>query len=321
MRCKRLIALFLSMVLLVTVSISASAASGTKYEAESNNSMSSADRTYDDYDNYGRISPAGDEDWWVVKFNKSGCGSFWLGNIPSGHDYDLRVYDRYGNVISKSINNGNTQEFVTVDITANVDYYVKVYGNGTSSSSYYLMRAKLYTWRDCTGMALYEQQTGSTCGAANMRMILYKYGISQTESDVIQRAREVTNMSDGYMYQTLHYAVLNDYLAAYGKPTRYKYTLVNWISEASYLSNIQRNINGNYPLIALCEYSDSPYFGTSDGHFITIRGYSPDAQRAQVRVNDSTPGTYGIKGIPLSLLRDYTNSSNGRCHFTSVLWS
>lgn len=32
------------------------AASGTKYEVESNNTYGLADTTYDDYDNYGRIS-------------------------------------------------------------------------------------------------------------------------------------------------------------------------------------------------------------------------------------------------------------------------
>ena len=91
MQVKRFSVIFLAIVVVAAMLAIPASAAGTKNEVESNNSMSQADRTYDDYNNYGTINPAGDEDWWVVSFPNSGSGSFWLGNIPAGHDFDLRA--------------------------------------------------------------------------------------------------------------------------------------------------------------------------------------------------------------------------------------
>lgn len=62
-RAKKIISLILATAILCMFTVPASASSGTVNESESNNSMSTADRTYDDRDNYGAISSAGDEDW------------------------------------------------------------------------------------------------------------------------------------------------------------------------------------------------------------------------------------------------------------------
>lgn len=317
---KKLLSLILVVLVLCAFAIPASASSGTVYESESNNSMSTADRTYDDRDNYGSIGYAGDEDWWVISFPKDGCGSFWLGNIPSGHDYDLRVYDSNGNLLAKSIRNGTSDEFATINAKRNENYYVKIYGYNTATTAKYLMRAKLYSWRDAD-TPLYEQEQYDSCGAANMRMVLANSAIYVSEATVRERARIITGEDRGYMNQWQLYEVLNWFLSSYSRVTRFNYYFVNDISEASYWSSIQKNVNNGDPIITLCEYEDSGYFGSSSGHFITIRSYSPDAQRKQVRVNDSTPGSSGIKGIPLADLRDYTLYPNGRCHFTAPAWS
>ena len=68
------------------------AASGTINESENNNTVSAADKTYDDYDNYGAISSTSDVDWWKVTFTQNGEANFWLGNIPSGCNYNLYLY-------------------------------------------------------------------------------------------------------------------------------------------------------------------------------------------------------------------------------------
>ena len=122
------------------------ASAGTIYESEPNNTYSAADLTYDDYDNYGYISTTSDVDWWKVKFNSSGTANFWLGNVPSGCDYDLRLYSSNGTtLIQSSTNSGNANELITINVSANVYYYIKINSySGSSSSSRYLFRAKLY---------------------------------------------------------------------------------------------------------------------------------------------------------------------------------
>ena len=122
------------------------AAAGTIYESEPNNTYGTADLTYDDYDNYGYISTTSDVDWWKIKFNSSGSANFWLGNIPSGCDYDLRLYSSNGTtLLQSSTNSGNANELITINVSANVYYYIKITSySGSSSSSRYLFRSKLY---------------------------------------------------------------------------------------------------------------------------------------------------------------------------------
>lgn len=101
-----------------------SLAAGTLYESESNNTYSTADRTYDDYDNYGALSSTSDVDWWVVSFSSAGEANFWLGNIPSGCDYELTLYASNGTTLLASSRNGsNTAELITYSVSANTKYY------------------------------------------------------------------------------------------------------------------------------------------------------------------------------------------------------
>lgn len=317
MKVKRVTAIFLTMVIAASMLAIPASAAGTKNEVESNNSMSQADRTYNDYNNYGTINPAGDEDWWVVSFPNSGSGSFWLGNIPSGHDFDLRVYDATGKVIAKSINNGNAQEYVCVDIEANKNYYVKIYGNGTGSSSQYLMRAKLYSWKDVS-TPLYQQDLSNSCGAANMRMVLARYGIYVSELSVRERAED---MGGSYMDQTFLDDILNDFFIENSISTRYTDHYVYNISDSTYWSKITSNINAGKPMIVMLAYDDDHYFpNSSDGHYVTIRSYSPDSQTQQARINDSTRGNSDVRGIPLTDLNYYTRYPTGNCYFITAQW-
>jgi len=91
----RLVAVTVTLSLICSVSlISVYAASGTKYEVESNDTFQTANRTFDDYDNYGKISSEFDSDCWFITFAYEGMANFWLGDIPPGCDYNLYVYEK-----------------------------------------------------------------------------------------------------------------------------------------------------------------------------------------------------------------------------------
>ena len=119
---------------------------GTKYEVEYNDEVSSADRTYDDYDNYGYIEDSEDIDYFKIMFDESGYANFWLGNIPEDCDYDLLIYDENENLIVHSANWYNEQELVSyLQVTAGEYYYIQINGWGSyNNNNPYLMRVKWY---------------------------------------------------------------------------------------------------------------------------------------------------------------------------------
>ena len=143
----KFISFSISLLILVLFSVSSvSAASGTVYESENNNTYGNADITYDDRDNYGKISSSGDEDWWTITFYQDGYANFWVGNIPSGCDYDMKLYSSNGStLLSSSTNRTGTQEYISYRVYANTKYYVKVYSYSGYSSSQYKFRVKNYT--------------------------------------------------------------------------------------------------------------------------------------------------------------------------------
>ena len=121
-------------------------ASKEKYESEGNDTPATADRTYDDYNNYGYISEADDIDYFKIKFSEAGYANFWLGTIPDGCDYDLYIYDSENTLLVSSKNAGNEPELIRyLAVQADVYYYVCIKSyRGYSASSPYTMRVKLY---------------------------------------------------------------------------------------------------------------------------------------------------------------------------------
>ncbi len=114
------------------------------YETEPNNTMATAMTINDDDDLYGRIYDSTDVDWYKVKFPFAGKANIWLGNIPSGKDYDLEFYNSSGTKIGSSTTT-NSQELIKINVSANVWYYIKVYGyNGSHDTSNYWLRAKVH---------------------------------------------------------------------------------------------------------------------------------------------------------------------------------
>ncbi len=87
------------------------AARGTGIETEPNDSYSTADSIDDGGSMYGNINSTDYADWYSVTFAKSGFANFFLGEIPTGCDYDLHVYDSSGTTILKaSANVSNANE-------------------------------------------------------------------------------------------------------------------------------------------------------------------------------------------------------------------
>ena len=119
------------------------AAAGTIYESENNNTRQAADRTYDDYDNFGTIGSSADVDWWVYTATYTGFANIWLGSITSGCNYDLYMYLSDGTYLSCSVQTSGTQEIMRCRLTANSTYYVKVVtAGGYSAGSQYKLRFK-----------------------------------------------------------------------------------------------------------------------------------------------------------------------------------
>lgn len=106
--------------------LNVSASAGTIYESESNNIIDTADTTYDDYDNFGTISSTSDVDWWKYTAAYTGFANIWLGNIPSGCNYDLYVYSSNGTYLGCSAKPSGTQEMVRCRVISGNTYYAKV---------------------------------------------------------------------------------------------------------------------------------------------------------------------------------------------------
>ena len=124
------------------------ASSGNMLETEMNDNYLSADLTYDDYDNYGYISLTTDVDWWKIQFEYDGFVNFWLGDIPSGCNYEIVLYEKNGNnltQVASSTKPGNSQELISQYYVESGTYYLKIYSSQSfSNTQRYHMRMKFY---------------------------------------------------------------------------------------------------------------------------------------------------------------------------------
>ena len=132
------------MVILILLCVPAASAVA---ESESNNTYATADTTTDDTDNTGTMSSATDVDWWKVTFNQDGWANYWLGNIKSGNDFDLALYDSNGTtLLESSENSSNSQELIRYNVVKNRTYYIKItaYIVNASTAKTYEFRTKVY---------------------------------------------------------------------------------------------------------------------------------------------------------------------------------
>ena len=152
MKIKKYFSVFLSLLLVVLLASSATLASEVhplavlKEESEPNNTRTTADLVNQDDTITGYISSSSDIDYFKVIPSVNGVFNFWLGDIPTGKDYDLYVYNSSGSLLGSSTDTGTTQEFVSgiTAIKGNVYYFAVKGKNGSyNSTSEYTVRAKV----------------------------------------------------------------------------------------------------------------------------------------------------------------------------------
>jgi murein DD-endopeptidase MepM/ murein hydrolase activator NlpD len=119
----------------------------SKYENEPNNTSTTATSTNNGDDNYGNFSSSTDtEDWWKFTLTYRAYVNLFLGNIPSGSDYDLRLYSSSNTTtpIWSGVNTGTANELLINKDLESGTYYLKVTKfSGSSTTSYYSLRWKI----------------------------------------------------------------------------------------------------------------------------------------------------------------------------------
>lgn len=117
-----------------------------KTESEPNNTRATANSVNQDDTITGYISSSSDIDYFKVVASANGVFNFWLGNIPSGKNYDLYVYNSSGSLLGSSTSTSATQELVSgITATKGNTYYFAVQGKSGSYSttSAYTVRCKI----------------------------------------------------------------------------------------------------------------------------------------------------------------------------------
>lgn len=127
---RRIVASILILILLITSSICvyAEPRAVAKTETESNNTFATADVVNQDDTIYGKISSTSDVDIYKVTFAVAGTANFWLGDIPSGKDYDLYVYNESGQQLGVS-SGTSSSELISFQTIGATTYYFKVVGS------------------------------------------------------------------------------------------------------------------------------------------------------------------------------------------------
>ena len=323
MRHRKFIGYILSVIVTVIsvvciLSVSVSAASGTIYESESNEDFDYADVTYDDYDNKGTITSLSDDDFWKITFDYSGYANFWLGNIPSGCNYELGVYTTNANgslyVAGDSINTGNSDELITINVTANKTYYIYIFSIQGSSSSQYTFRAKVYPTK-LLNVTLHEQQEYNTCSSACAYMTLKYHGVTGiTEDDIYDYQVDEYGIQWNFMYSMIN--TINDYLRFNNKSQQYKCVYITSMSLTSYQNLVADSLWNNYLVCPLITVNATDYIiPKTDGHFIILNGlqYNPTTHKYLTRITDPFYHHSAIyNSIPLSEIYDLNMDHSGR---------
>ncbi|MFY0546058.1 lipase/acyltransferase domain-containing protein [Brevibacillus sp. H7] len=115
------------------------------FEVEPNDTVKKADWLFAWKDAYGKIGKNGDVDYWKIKAPGSGSLKIWLGQIPSGQNYDLYVFDQEERELGRSDHNGSVDERVEgIGTEKNTWYYVMVRGKGDAfdKRNYYRLKAE-----------------------------------------------------------------------------------------------------------------------------------------------------------------------------------
>jgi len=337
--------LFIMVICLVVLSVlftlPALAASGTQYETENNDDYDDADIVIDDYDNFGYVSSTDDFDIWEYTSSYTGYANFYLGSIPSGCNYELGILDSDTiTVLGEGFKTGNSDELITIPVTANTTYYVMIFTiEGYSLSDSYLFRVKTYPTTNVS-VPLYEQQTNYTCSCACARMVMKKYGITISESNYINKANlfisqyykdDDNNGFDDYSgdkvpdytYVWIKVGTYNMFLSQYGISTEFTHTKITSYNATQYGDLIARNLSAGHPVECVVAIYDSNIFPyETGGHYVVMRGTSYNSSQLVYNtiVNDPYPGNPQTYTVPISeMLRHNKAHDNGTGYLIHVV--
>ena len=194
-KIRRMIPAMLSAAMLFAALQLPAFASGTKYEAEPNNTTSKADTTYDDYNNYGTISSTADVDFWRFTPSETCFANIWLGNIPTSCSYTLTLMDSDDNAVAMTKDHQyGSQKIMKCRLVGGRTYYVSIHSDsGCSADVYYHFRIKTY---DLGVGRIFTTDSGSYDSSAtgNIKSTLWSMGYD---------ANNYLNNSANALYSTL----------------------------------------------------------------------------------------------------------------------
>jgi murein DD-endopeptidase MepM/ murein hydrolase activator NlpD len=160
------------------------------YESESNDSYSQADVINNEDNVYGSLMPTTDtQDWYRIQFSQSGYVNLFLGNIPSGCNYNLALYSSDGTtLLTSSSTAGNANELIRAySVQANTNYYIRVNAATSQGSiSNYLLRVKRYD----TAYGALEWSYFFT--DTSIRHISNPFGPSHYGFDIVEQGGDIT---------------------------------------------------------------------------------------------------------------------------------
>ena len=271
------------------------------YEAESNNSMQSADQVYDDDTTYGTIGYSGDIDYYKVQFESSGNANFWLGDIPSGVDYDFYLYDVNGNVLASSTTTADQEQIYNYPVSANNWYYMQVVGYGGSydSANYYRVRAKNYPTASVGD--LFEPNDDFTSAYVVSNNVLIHSANIHSSTDVDYFKFTITSSS------TINITLSNI-------PSNCDYDLYLYNSAYTMCANSTLGGNSNesisfYGVPGVYYMLVSPYSGSSTNNYSilvsTTSSFQPDSYESNNTISTST-----LINAPASLNATIHNTSD-----------
>ncbi len=160
-----------------------------------------------------RCGGATDVDFYKFTVYKDSSVNITLSNIPSGKDYDLKIFDHTGKQIGSSTRGSNKSEAITKTLKTG-HYYIRVNSySGTSDSAQY----KLYTKKTTvSGVTKYLQNETQFTWYNE-----YMHGVVASEySDNLIDGR-------GYRLNNVNNNNQGNYVIEYNKTIPYEYTYIN----------------------------------------------------------------------------------------------
>lgn len=118
--------------------VSPMAYTSTTSEAETNDTMGSADSITLSSGRSATIGNSSDVDWFVFTPSSTGKYRFDMSDIPVGTNYQMQLYNSSNTMLAGS-SSERSYETIIASLTANAKYYIRIYSaSGYSSSKYYV---------------------------------------------------------------------------------------------------------------------------------------------------------------------------------------